>query len=162
MINDKNLKQEGGEKSTNLQGQNVNIYNGISYSDAKEIFKDLFSSNFLQLKYEAADLAQARAEEITEKFLDKLNSKSPESISQFKEPAMQDALFTTQKEFAKSGDQDLGDLLVDILIDRVQTKTRNRRFQIKSPLMMCNLTNKHSKRTKFVHKTRSIYHLTIN
>ena len=38
---------------------------------------------------------------------------------------MQDALFTTQKEFAKSGDQDLGDLLVDILVDRAQTNTRN-------------------------------------
>ena len=47
MINNKNLKQEGGEKSTNLQGQNVNIYNGISYADAKEIFQDLFKSNFL-------------------------------------------------------------------------------------------------------------------
>jgi len=125
MINDKNLKQEGGDKSTNLQGQNVNIYNGISYSDAKEIFNDLFKTNFLELKYEAADIAQARAEEITAKFLDKLNTKSPDSIAQFKEPAMQDALFKTQKEFAKSGDQDLGDLLVDILVDRAQTKTRN-------------------------------------
>ncbi len=125
MINDKNLKQEGGEKSTNLQGQNVNIYNGISYSDAKEIFNDLFKSNFLQLKHEAADVAQQRAEEITGKFLVDLNIKSPESIKEFKEPAMQDALFTAQKEFAKSGDSDLGDLLVDILVDRAQTNTRN-------------------------------------
>jgi hypothetical protein len=125
MINDKNLKQEGGEKSTNLQGQNVNIYNGISYSDAKEIFNDLFKSNFLQLKHEAADVAQQRAEEITGKFLNDLNTKSPESIAEFKEPAMQDALFTAQKEYAKSGDLDLGDLLVDILVDRVQTNTRN-------------------------------------
>ncbi|MDT0690637.1 hypothetical protein RM549_12630 [Salegentibacter sp. F188] len=125
MINDKNLKQEGGEQSTNLQGQNVNIYNGISYSDAKEIFNDLFKSNFLQLKHDAADVAQQRAEEITGKFLDNLNTKSPESIKEFKEPAMQDALFTAQKEFAKSGDSDLGDLLVDILVDRAQTNKRN-------------------------------------
>ena len=125
MINDKNLKQEGGENSTNLQGQNVNIYNGITYSDAKEIFNDMFKTNFLQLKYEAADMAQTRAEEITSKFLDSLNSKSPASLGEFKEPAMQDALFTAQKEFAKSGDSDLGDLLVDILVDRAQTSTRN-------------------------------------
>lgn len=125
MINDKNLKQEGGDKSTNLQGQNVNIYNGISYSDAKEIFNDLFKTNFLQLKLEAADVAQQRAEEITGKFLENLNSKSPESIEEFKEPAMQDALFTAQKEYAKSGDSDLGDLLVDILVDRAQVNTRN-------------------------------------
>lgn len=125
MIKDNNLKQEGGDKSTNLQGKNVNIYNGISYSDAKEIFNDLFKTNFLQLKYEAANVAQQRAEEITGKFLEDLNSKSPESIKEFKEPAMQDALFTTQKEYAKSGDSDLGDLLVDILVDRAQANTRN-------------------------------------
>lgn len=125
MINDKHLKQEGGEKSTNLQGQNVNIYNGISYSDAKEIFQDLFKSNFLQLKNEAAEIAQERAEEITDKFLTNLNEKSPESFDEFKEPAMQDALFTAQKEYAKSGDSDLGDLLVDILVDRAQTQSRN-------------------------------------
>ncbi|PTX21147.1 hypothetical protein C8N40_102116 [Pontibacter mucosus] len=125
MINDKNLKQEGGQNSTNLQGQNVNIYNGITYRDAKEIFQDLFISNFITLKYEAAEVAQQRAEEITEKFLNKLNEKSPESLQQFQEPAMQDALFTTQKEYAKSGDTDLGDLLVDILVDRAQASTRN-------------------------------------
>lgn len=125
MIQDKNLKQAGGEKSTNLQGHNLNIYNGISYSDAKEIFNDLFRVNFLELKNEAADVAQQRAEEITSKFLDYLLSKSPESLGEFKEPAMQDALFTAQKEFAKSGDSDLGDLLVDILVDRAQTNTRN-------------------------------------
>lgn len=125
MINDKNLKQEGGEQSTNLQGQNVNIYNGISYSDAKEIFQDLFKSNFLHLKNEAAEIAQERAEEITDKFLTNLTEKSPESFDEFKEPAMQDALFTAQKEYAKSGDSDLGDLLVDILVDRAQTQSRN-------------------------------------
>jgi hypothetical protein len=125
MINDKNLKQEGGEQSTNLQGQNVNIYNGISYSDAKEIFQDLFKSNFLHLKNEAAEIAQERAEEITDKFLTNLTEKSPESFDEFKEPAMQDALFTAQKEYAKSGDSDLGDLLVDILVDRAQTQARN-------------------------------------
>lgn len=124
MINNKSLQQEGGEKSTNLQGQNVNIYNGISYSDAKEIFTDLFSANFLHLKYEAADLAKERAEEITSKFLNDLNIKSPKSIESFKEPAMQDALFTAQKEYAKSGDKDLGDILVDILIDRAQKNSR--------------------------------------
>ncbi|WP_343630918.1 LPO_1073/Vpar_1526 family protein [Fluviicola sp.] len=125
MINDKNLSQEGGEKSTNFQGQNITIHNGLSYSDVKEIFLDLFKENFIQLKNEAAEIAQKRATEITDKFLTVLNGKNPELIEAFKDPALQDALFTTQKEFAKSGDNDLGDLLVDILIERAQTPARN-------------------------------------
>lgn len=125
MINDKNLKQEGGEKSTNFQGQVVNVHNGITYSDAKEIALDVFNSNFIRLKREAAQIASERAEEITEKIIKKLNDANPKSLEEFRNPAMQDALFKTQKEYAKSGDKELGDLLVDILIDRANTPLRN-------------------------------------
>lgn len=125
MINDKNLKQEGGEQSTNFQGQTVNVYQGLTYSDAKEIALDVFKSNFIHLKNEAAQIAAQRAEEITENILSKLNEKAPESIKEFEQPAMQDALFTAQKEFAKSGDKDLGDLLVDIVVDRAKVPQRN-------------------------------------
>lgn len=125
MINDKNLKQEGGEQSTNFQGQIINVHNGITYSDAKEIALDVFNSNFIRLKSEAAQIASERAEEITEKIIKQLNEKNPNSLDEFKNPAMQDALFKTQKEYAKSGDEQLGDLLVDILVDRANTPIRN-------------------------------------
>jgi hypothetical protein len=125
MINDKNLKQEGGEQSTNFQGQIINVHNGITYSDAKEIALDVFNANFIRLKSEAAQIASERAEEITEKIIKQLNEKNPASLDEFKNPAMQDALFKTQKEYAKSGDKELGDLLVDILVDRANTPLRN-------------------------------------
>ena len=116
----KDKKQEGGDGSSNIQAENVNVYNGITYKDAKEIALDVFNSNFIRLKSEAAQIAAERAEEITEK-----NEKSPESLEEFKNPAMQDALFQTQKEYAKSGDEELGNLLVDILVDRAKTQERN-------------------------------------
>lgn len=125
MFSDKVQQQEGGENSSNFQGQVVNVYNGITYKDAREIAIDIFKANFIQLKNEAAEIAKQRAEEITEIFLEKLNEKSPEAILEFQQPALQDALFTAQKEYAKSGDKDLGDLLVDILVDRANTPTRN-------------------------------------
>jgi hypothetical protein len=125
MFNDKVQKQEGGENSSNFQGQTVNVYSGITYKDAKEIALNVFMSNFLVLKNEAAEIAKSRAEEITENFLEKLNAKNPESFNEFKEPALQDALFVAQKEFAKSGDKDLGELLVDILVDRASNPIRN-------------------------------------
>jgi hypothetical protein len=125
MINDKNKKQEGGDGSSNIQAESVNVYNGITYTDAKEIALDVFNSNFIKLKSEAAQIATERAEEITEKFIKELNEKSPESLAEFNKPALQDALFQTQKEYAKSGDTDLGDLLVDILVDRAKTPERN-------------------------------------
>ena len=125
MINDKKLKQESGYQSTNIQGQTVNVYQGLTYSDAKEIALDVFKSNFIQLKSEAAKIAAERAEEITESILSKLSDKAPETLKEFEQPAMQDALYTAQKEFAKSGDKDLGDLLVDIVVDRAKVTKRN-------------------------------------
>jgi hypothetical protein len=125
MINKSNQKQDAGDNSTNLQGQQVIVNQGISYSDAKEIANDVFKANFIELKQEAAVIAQKRAEEVTEKVISQLNERHPESINEFETPALQDALFTVQKQFAISGDQDLGDLLVDILVDRAAAPKRN-------------------------------------
>ncbi|WP_238087811.1 LPO_1073/Vpar_1526 family protein [Photobacterium damselae] len=125
MINKSNQKQDAGDNSTNLQGQQVIVNQGISYSDAKEIANDVFKANFIELKQEAAIIAQKRAEEVTDKVISQLNERHPESINEFETPALQDALFTVQKQFAISGDQDLGDLLVDILVDRAAAPKRN-------------------------------------
>lgn len=125
MINKSNQKQDAGDNSTNLQGQQVVVNQGISYSDAKEIANDVFKANFIELKQEAAVIAQERAEEVTEKVISELNERHPDSIREFEQPAMQDALFNVQKQYAISGDQDLGDLLVDILVDRASEPKRN-------------------------------------
>jgi Cu/Ag efflux protein CusF len=125
MMNKSKQTQDAGDNSTNLQGQQVIVNQGISYSDAKEIACDVFKANFLELKTEAAIVASERAEEVAEKFLEKMNEREPESFKEFEKPAMQDALFTVQKQFAMSGDEDLGDLLVDILVDRAAEPKRN-------------------------------------
>lgn len=125
MINRSNQNQDAGDNSTNLQGQQVTVNQGITYSDAKEIANDVFKANFIELKQEAAVIAQERAEEVTEKVISQLNERHPESINEFEQPALQDALFTVQKQYAISGDADLGDLLVDILVDRAAAPKRN-------------------------------------
>jgi hypothetical protein len=125
MTNKSSQKQDAGDNSTNLQCQQVIVYQGISYSAAKEIANDVFKANFIELKQEAAVIAQERAEEVTEKVISELNERHPDSISEFEQPAMQDALFNVQKQYAISGDQDLGDLLVDILVDRASEPKRN-------------------------------------
>jgi len=125
----KSQKQDAGDNSTNLQSEiatiNTTNHYGLTYSDAKEIALDVFNSNFPRLRAEAAATAQERAEDVTEKFFLKLNERNPEAIKEFEQPAMQDALFTVQKQYAKSGDQELGDLLVDILVDRAAEPKRN-------------------------------------
>ncbi|HEA30193.1 MAG TPA: hypothetical protein ENH91_09395 [Leeuwenhoekiella sp.] len=109
MITNRNQKQEGAEKSTNLQAKQITVNQGISYNDAKEIAKDVFRNNFLELSQKAMVESQERANKLIDDFLEKLEKEKPESINSIESPSMQYALFTAQKEYAKTEDKELSD-----------------------------------------------------
>jgi len=115
--------QKSGNSSLNIQAEQITF--GLAYQDVKAIALDVFKSNFYQLSDIAMDTAQKRAEEITNRFLDELMKKNPQGLKSAREPDFQYALFTVQKEYAKSGDNDLGSILVDILVDRTKEVNRN-------------------------------------
>jgi transcription termination factor NusB len=120
--------QKQGAAGTAIQaGQDVNltVNNGMSYSEVRTIALDVFHANLQEFKGIAMQTAQARGEKVTEKFLEKLNEENPEGLQQAQTPDFQDALFTVQKEYAKAGDEELGDLLVDLLVDRTKETERN-------------------------------------
>lgn len=125
MFNDKVNKQEGGENSTNLQGQTIVVNQGLTYIDAKNIALDVFKSNYLELSEKAASTAKQRAEELVDNFITEMQQRKPEAINSIEDPSMQYAIFTAQKEYAKTGDKDLSDMLVDILVDRAALQERN-------------------------------------
>jgi len=124
MIGDKNQKQAGGDSSVNLQAQNIIINTGASPEQVREIVNEVFKENFIKMRSDAAEIAKARAQEITEKVLDKIKD-AEHLLNEFKKPGMQDSFFNAQKEYAKSGDKNLADLLVDVLVDRANQTDRN-------------------------------------
>lgn len=106
-----------GDESLNVQAQTVNFL-GLGYADTKAMLLDLLKENFPRLLEEAAAVATARAEEIIDKFMRKLAEESPRSFANLKDPGVQMAVLQVQREYARSGDADIGDLLVDMLVDR--------------------------------------------
>lgn len=119
------MNQKGDTHSTNIQAQTMTINTGISYSEAKEIALDVFRNNFLDLTNEAKQIAEQRAEEITEKFFSNLISNNPTGLNEAKSPDFQYSLYNVQKQYARMGDTDLGDLLVDLLVDRSTHENRS-------------------------------------
>jgi len=115
--------QKSGDGSVNIQTKSLQV--GISYEDAKKIAQDVFESNFYRLTGKAKEIAKTRADELLEKYLDRLGRQVPEAIKSATDPDMQYALFTAQKEYARIGDKDLGDILVDILVDRASQQQRS-------------------------------------
>jgi hypothetical protein len=104
-------------------GRDINV--GLSYTEVKEIALDVYKSNFYQLSGIAAKVAESRAEEVTDAYLAKLQLESPSGFSQAQDPGFQYALYTVQKEHARSGDKDLAELLVDLLVDRTKYEPRD-------------------------------------
>lgn len=118
--------QKTGDNCENLQaGNDINIYNGVSYSDARQIALDVFNANFMKLIGVARDVAEERANKITQSFLEKLVRENPAGLAAAKDPDFQDTLFAAQKEYAKCGDTDMGDILVDLLVERSRESERN-------------------------------------
>lgn len=126
MLN-KSQEQEVAANSSAIQaGGNVTVVNhGLTYQDAKNIALDVFKSNFYELSGMARDIAKERAEEITDAFLSKLQKEYPEGVQKSGSPDFQFSLLSVQTEYAKSGDKELGDLLVDLLVDRSKQDQRN-------------------------------------
>ncbi len=55
----------------------------------------------------------------------RLHKEYAKGLENAENPDFQRALFTVQKEYALTGDDELGDLLVDLLIDRTKQDNRS-------------------------------------
>ena len=114
-------KQEisAGDHSTNIQGSDVTVNQyGLKYSDIKDVAMDVFKSNFYDLGEKVEKLVNERAEEIINKYLKRLEEESPESIKNTEDPDVRFSIYEVQKSYARLGDKEISDLLVDILIQR--------------------------------------------
>jgi len=117
--------QKGGDNSTNIQADELTVVQGMSYLEVRQVALDVFKANFYELAGKAKEVASERAEKVTEDFLQKLQKENPKGFEKSQDPDFQHALFTVQKEFARNGDADLGDLLVDLLVDRSKQEQRD-------------------------------------
>lgn len=124
----KDQSQDVGDGATAIQaGGNVTVINqiGLTRSEAREIALDVAKATFYELTGVAKDTASIRVEEITDLVIKKLEQDYPEGLQKAVDPDFQYALFTVQKEYARNGDKDLGDLLVDLLVDRSKQDKRD-------------------------------------
>ncbi len=118
--------QTAQQNGTAIQaGRDVVVYGGMTYSDVKDAALGVFEANFYRLSSLARQTAEQRAEEVTEKLLERLLREHPEGFAQANDPGFQHALYTVQREHARTGDVNLGGLLVDLLVDRTRHPQRD-------------------------------------
>lgn len=106
-------------------GRDVTVHHGVTTAEAFEIAREVFRAGFVELTRIAREEATARSEYITQEFLNKLQRENPDGLKLANDPGFQAALFTVQKQYACTGDKHLGDLLVDLLVDRTKQPNRD-------------------------------------
>src|SRR5262245_6640403 len=122
----KDQEQNVAEGSTAIQaGRDVIMQMGLTHAEARVVAQDVYDANSYRIQGIAEKIARDRAEEITEKILSKLQRENPAGLWQVNDPDFQYALFTVQKGYVRTGDKDLGDLLVDLLVDRSKQERRS-------------------------------------
>ncbi|WP_368223916.1 LPO_1073/Vpar_1526 family protein [Aeromonas sp. s4] len=124
MINDHNQRQEAGSNSTNYQAKEINIFQGISVRDAKDIAIDVYSQNFIKLSENAAQVALARVERFIDEFLVKLQSTNASLLDRMNEPSIQNSLYSAQKQYAITGDEKQKNILLNFMVQRCESEER--------------------------------------
>lgn len=144
------MQQDNAKGATALQAQVINVYpNGITEEKCREICLSVYKDNIMSLQDEAKDIAYQRAEQLTDKFVEKLSKQNDEIRKkieeQLKEPAMQEAIFKSQKCYALSNDEDHLTILTNMLIDRGHISQRtNKQMLIDDAIdIMPRLNQKH-------------------
>ncbi len=111
-------KQSAGHGSINVQAESVVLNHGLSVADVRELVRMEVRPLFEEMSANARDLAQARAADIADELVTRLAAENAEALRAANDPDFQHALITAQREYARSGNADLRDLLVAVLIER--------------------------------------------
>lgn len=119
-VNDSNVIQAGDNSTINN-----NIYNGLSFQDARELFKLLIEKEMALFRQEARVEADKRFNEIKEMILSEVAKHDDKLLEKFKDPAIQIALHETMFNYIKTGDEKLGHIMVGYLIDRLHIEERS-------------------------------------
>jgi hypothetical protein len=114
-----NLTQSGSDGSSNYQAGRDLVFNnsGVSPSEAMKIAQEVFNQNFPTLANEAATLATRRAGSLIAALIRKL-AEVGTPLDSFKDPDVQYSLLAAQRDYARSGKEDLQHLLVNLLVSR--------------------------------------------
>ncbi|WP_143076564.1 LPO_1073/Vpar_1526 family protein [Streptomyces sp. MUSC 14] len=117
------LKQSAGSNSALIQAENISI--GVGVADVEHICGRLFEERFSSYSREAYELAKERFEEFTVNYLAEIVGTDPCLLENIKDPGVQSAVMEAQCGFARSGDEDLGIILVELLVQRTGVINRD-------------------------------------
>lgn len=97
----------------------VTIVNGMQPGEVIKICENLIQKEIANYTLKAEQTAKERYQELSCKLEERLKSLTEIQLEKIQEPAIQIAANETYTEYIRSGEESLGDELIDLLIDRM-------------------------------------------
>ncbi len=125
MINDKKQTIDGVKDSTVNQIAGDQIQIGISVEDAFAISRNVIKQELSLYTDQALKTAESRFKEIADKTIDRINLERADLFPKFKDPAIQVVLNEIYKKYIETGDEELGENLINMLLDRLEAESKS-------------------------------------
>jgi hypothetical protein len=123
--------EQNRQDAKNISNSNVNITNGditynsgLSYTDVREICKDVCAYEIQKNSQMALETSKKRLQEFSEECIDRIDSEAKEHIEQFKNPDIQYSLRNAAIPYLRTGDKELKEDLINMFIDRLKDNQR--------------------------------------
>lgn len=142
----------------------INVGTIITVSEIRAIALDVAKSVFMDSLPIAKDLIMARTEHITDEVIRKIAEKDENLYERFRDPRFLGPLASSQRNFAETGDPELGGILSGLLADLASEPIRSRREIVLRESIECapKLTTQHLNALSVIFRiTRFVHHLTI-
>lgn len=112
-------EQRGGHHSTNIQ-----IIHEALPQDAKGLILDIVHAELYRYRQDAEAEVSERMERIAERVVSRVALAGPQATAAFRDPDVQFSVGAVGRAYARTGDDNLADVLVDLLADRCAVEGR--------------------------------------
>lgn len=123
MAGDVSQSQRGGAGSTNVQIVNPPLSEAVE--TIRPLVLDVVQAELYRYSTSAQEELKRRTNEIAEQILRRVAIESPSVVQSFEQPDIQFVVRRVGESYGRTGDRELGDVLVDLLADRCKTESRD-------------------------------------
>lgn len=132
---------------------------GLSIEQTKEIAREVMRTEYGILFEDAQQTFKIRATKLTDEIIEKVESTNPLLKQRFIEPSIQLTLNAVLKEYGKTGNSDLGEGLVDLMIEKLTSENGSVQSYIidEAINILPKLNKEHLTFLAFLYRFRSTY-----
>lgn len=125
-VNSPSLVIKNKAEGVTTQFGQVNIRQGLTYTEVKDLVNSVLDQKLVLFKDEAKNIYDKRVEDFKRLFIEKIKNLPNEEVVKLKDPDTQLTLFEASKISGRKHSEELRDLLANLVINRIKNDKTGR------------------------------------